>query len=233
MKRLFPVVHPPSRFMTQRKSFRALNAFSLVEVVLAIGIVAFAFVALLALMPMGLTNFRKAMNASVGSEIGQRVFNDLQQTDFDTLLKQANLTPAPESSYDPQASPSRVGSGSLPHRYFDDDGNEVVIPGLATGSDPTSAQRNANHILYDVHSQVILTPQIPSSPGGGSGGMIFSANLANIIVQIVSNPAGATLKEVQVYNPTSSNDSINNPSFMQFSGFVSRNGRTNTASTGS
>ncbi len=219
--------------MTQRKSFRNLSAFSLVEVVLAIGIVAFAFVALLALLPMGLSNFRKAMNASIGSEIGQRVFNDLQQTDYDTLLKQANVAPAAEASYPSEASPSKFGSGSLPHRYFDDDGNEVIIPGLTAGTDPSPAQRNANHILYDVHSQVILTSQIPSSPGGGAEGVIFSANLANIIVQVISNPAGATLQEVPVYNPASSNDPVKNPPFMQFSGFVSRNGRTNTGGNGS
>ena len=78
------------------------DAFSLVEVVLAIGIVAFAFVAILGLLPVGMTTFRQAMDTATGSQIIQRVINEAQQTDFPTLIKEPRL-----------------------ERYFDDQGNEV------------------------------------------------------------------------------------------------------------
>src|ERR1700742_1236811 len=67
-----------------RKSKR--QGFSLVEVVLALGIVAFAFVAILGLIPAGMSTFRQAINISVCSQIGQRVIGDAFQADYDTLL---------------------------------------------------------------------------------------------------------------------------------------------------
>lgn len=69
---------------------------------MAIGVFGFAFAAIMGLIPMGLNNFRQAMDASVGTQICQRVLNDVQQTDFDTLT-----------------------GGSLDDRYFDEEGNEV------------------------------------------------------------------------------------------------------------
>lgn len=68
----------------------APGGFSLVEVTLAIGIVAFAFVALLGLLPVGLTSFRSALDRSVRSQIVQSLTTQAQQTDF-ALLK-ANTT---------------------------------------------------------------------------------------------------------------------------------------------
>lgn len=55
------------------------RAFSLIETTLAIGIVAFAFVAILGLMPIGLASFRKAMDISTNSRIVQQVTAELQQ----------------------------------------------------------------------------------------------------------------------------------------------------------
>ena len=78
-------------------------AFSLIEVVLAIGIVSFAFVGMFALLPAGMTIFRQAIDNSIGSQIVQRIVNEAQQTDFPVL------TAAPVTT-----------------RYFDDQGNEVT-----------------------------------------------------------------------------------------------------------
>lgn len=78
--------------------------FSLVEVVLSIGIVAFAFVAMFGLIPAGLSTFRQAVENSLGSQIVQRLINEAQQTDFTTLI----------------AAPTG------PLRFFDDQGNEVT-----------------------------------------------------------------------------------------------------------
>ncbi len=80
------------------------KAFSLVEIVLAIGIVSFAFVAIFGLLPVGMTTFRQAMDTTVSSQIVQRVVNEAQQTDFSTLTANA---------------------GTPQLRYFDEQGNEV------------------------------------------------------------------------------------------------------------
>ena len=69
---------------------------------MAIGIVAFAFVAIFGLIPVGLNTFRAAMDTSVRSQIAQRVVFEAQQTDPKTLENRAN-----------------------DFRYFDDEGTEV------------------------------------------------------------------------------------------------------------
>lgn len=89
-------------FRHSKLSSRRVAAFSLVEVVLAIGIVSFAFVGMFGLLPVGLNTFRQAVDSSVGSQIVQRVINDAQQTDFPTLITSGTTT-----------------------RYFDDQGNEL------------------------------------------------------------------------------------------------------------
>jgi uncharacterized protein (TIGR02598 family) len=80
------------------------GAFSLVEVTLAIGIVGFAFVSILGMLPIGLNTFHKAMDASVTAQIAQRVIGSVQQTDFSLV---ANAIPSA--------------------RYFDGEGEEVDL----------------------------------------------------------------------------------------------------------
>lgn len=61
------------------------TAFSLVEVAMALGIVAFSFTALLGVLPVGLSLFRDATDSSVSTRIVQKVTGDLQQADFNTI----------------------------------------------------------------------------------------------------------------------------------------------------
>jgi len=85
---------------------RTAAGFSMVELVLSLGVLAFAFVSLLALLPAGMSTFRKAVDASVTSQISQRIVNEIQESDFSTYLKKyANAQQTP--------------------RYFDDQGNEL------------------------------------------------------------------------------------------------------------
>ena len=88
---------------------RRRAGFSLVEVVLAIGIVSFAFVGMFGLLPAGLNTFRQAIDNSVGSQIVQRLVNEAQQTDFPELIKITTAAPSV--------------------RYFDDQGNEMTASG--------------------------------------------------------------------------------------------------------
>jgi uncharacterized protein (TIGR02598 family) len=190
------------------------GAFSLIEVVLAIGVVAFAFVALLGVLPVGLSTFRKAMDTSLGAEIGQRVINDLQESDFDSVMTEAKID---------LTLPQTAQHGQLPHRFFDDQGNEVILPNSNSGTtaDPLASDRATYHILYDVHTQIICTPQIP-----GLGGRVQSPSLANVIVQVANNPAGLSLTPDQL-------DNTSKIPYFTYSGFISRNGKTLSTNSGS
>ncbi len=80
---------------------RCSRAFTLIETTMAIGIVAFALIGVLGLMPAGMTTFQKAMDTSMSSHIVQQVVTDLQQGDFSTLAQ------------------------PHPIQYFDDQGNRL------------------------------------------------------------------------------------------------------------
>lgn len=96
--RLHPSRPPPLLARDAR-----LRAFSLIEVVLCIGIIAFAFLAIFGMLPVGLATFRQAMDNTVGAQIIQRLVGEAQQTDFPALI----------------ATPTTL-------RYFDDQGNELT-----------------------------------------------------------------------------------------------------------
>jgi len=71
-----------SRFLQQKSH---AGGFSLIEVVIALGIVAFGLVSVIGLLPVGLQSFRQAIDNSVTTQIVQRVVDETQQTDFNTL----------------------------------------------------------------------------------------------------------------------------------------------------
>lgn len=61
------------------------RAFTLIETVLAIGIVSFAFVALMGLLPCGLQVFRKAMDTTLEGQMVQHLVGKLSQTPYSEL----------------------------------------------------------------------------------------------------------------------------------------------------
>ncbi len=86
------------------------SAFSLIEVVLAIGVVSFAFVGVLGLVPLGLKTSRQAIGINVETHIAQKISGDLQLSRFSSL----------------------TNSLFFETRYFDDEGGLLRNP-----SDPT------------------------------------------------------------------------------------------------
>lgn len=84
----------------------------MVEVAMALGILSFALVSLMALVPMSLKQFRGSIDATVGAQISQRVITDAQQAEFDGLMNQAERT--------------TDDFFVLPIRYFDEQGTEVM-----------------------------------------------------------------------------------------------------------
>ena len=81
------------------------QAFSLIEVVIALGVAATALVALFGLLPGGMKTFRSTMGTAVGSQIAERVFNDIQVANW-----------------------GDVQGGT---RYFDEQGNELTNAGAS------------------------------------------------------------------------------------------------------
>lgn len=61
------------------------NAFSLVEVTLSIGIVAFGLIAILGLLPSGLQSFRGSIGRTVGAQVAQGIISGAKQADFTSL----------------------------------------------------------------------------------------------------------------------------------------------------
>jgi len=89
-----------------------VGGFSLVEVILAIGVIAFAFIPMVGMLPMGLDLSRQAIDTTVQAQIVQQLTTEVQQTDFSRLADLASASTA--SPY-----------------YFDDQGNQVTDPNNA------------------------------------------------------------------------------------------------------
>lgn len=118
---------------------------------MSIGIVAFAFVSLLGLIPTGLGVFKQSMDYTVSAQIAQRAIADAQQTDFTSLL-----------------------NGSAPvfcrnTRFFDAEGNELNGPQGAIYhvrtrvAYPISVPSSNGNISNDSIARV--TVQVASNPG--------------------------------------------------------------------
>ncbi len=161
------------------------SGFSLVEVVLAIGVVAFGFIAIFSLIPVGMGIFRESMDTSVSAQIVQRVMGDATETDFEQLV----------------FSKDNTVSGNyyvLPVRYFDDQGTEVKVTNPAT---PTAAERQT--ILYWVRVRGALPGKanpaehrgnFPTSLPSKGSNRFNPRDTTFLTVQIASNPAGKVLE---------------------------------------
>lgn len=190
-------------------------AFSLVETALAIGVIAFAFVGLLALLPAGLNNFRGAVDTSVSAQIFQRVVTDAEQADFDLLTGTATS-----------------GKGEfyvLPTRFFDDQGSEVV-PRIAGRPSPFEGQQ----IVYHVHVRGSRPGPDALSTGGatpftslpaGPRTRRFSPRDSTILtIQIAHHPGAATLPldpQMLLTRPKSGGGPI---AVVTYSAVITRNG---------
>lgn len=164
------------------------SGFTLVEVALAIGIVAFAFVALMALLPAGQTAFRQAIDVAVTGQIGQRILNEAQMSDFQSLIDMKNLSGGEKDNFTfraPLVMEPRF-------RYFDDQGREVI----PRGEIPTPQEQKK--IIYQVNTRIMPRATLPArrtaprreTPGVG----VPSQPLAQVTVQVALNPGGVKLK---------------------------------------
>lgn len=174
-------MQPPSPNHPRSRARRLDAAFTLVEVTLAIGVVAVAFVALFGLLPGGMGMFRQAMGITIGSQIAQRVLNDAQQTDFDTLVDHVSRTDVSANGLTFRG-PAR---GSSQFRYFDDEGNEI-IPASPTAGPTAKELRN---VIYYVNTRISPRALRPVARAGSAN----SLDLAGVTVQVATNPGHRAL----------------------------------------
>lgn len=159
------------------------RAFSLVEVTLSIGVVAFAFVSLFALIPVGLDTFREGMGTTVGAQIAQRVIAEAQQTDFDLLIDHISREDSTQDGLTFRA-PARNDERL---RYFDEQGSEVIPlnPASLTGAEKQK-------IIYHVNTRVMIR-----TPRPGTGVNRNAIDLATVTVQVATNPGN---REIPIHN---------------------------------
>jgi len=191
-----PLLAPPSARPAAREA-----GFSLVEVALAIAVIAFAFVALLALLPAGLTTFRRALDISICTQIAQRIVADAQGADFDIVTDRNNLPASQQGSDFSFRAPSITQPGV---RFFDEQGSEVIAQGatngVAQGWKDLSPDEQLR-VIYHVNVRVIPRVTLPTqSADGVIDGFPANRNarelgsLAQLTVQIAHNPGGAPQK---------------------------------------
>lgn len=92
----------PSKFLENLQS----KAFSLVEVVLALGICSFAMIAIVGMIPVGLSTFRDAMDTSVQSQIVQGLASEILLTDYWNIQEKPYY-------YDDQGSPLQDSEAAM------------------------------------------------------------------------------------------------------------------------
>lgn len=168
------------------------SGFTLVEVSIAVGILAVALVALLGLMPAGMTNFRKAMDISTTAQIAQRILLDMQQADFDQIVDTPASGKDDISPYYTFTAPKR---GTQQFRFFDEQGVELISTnGMNTGLSTT--QKTA--LVYQVLVRVMPTASEPVDSN------VIKGAVALVTVQVARNPNNRTLKvfRAQPSDPT-------------------------------
>lgn len=125
------------------------GGFSLVEVVLALGIVSFAMVGIMGLLPVGLDAFRQSINLTVESQIAQQIINNAQVVPYDKLAGYTHFydeNGSEVASGDPQqiytatvslTNPAASLTANLPHG--------ITTTLVVTISNKTQPQEAASH----------------------------------------------------------------------------------------
>ncbi len=160
------------------------RGFSLVEVVLSLAIIAFAFTTMTGLLSIGLNQSRSAINASVTSQIVQQVRNELQQTDFNTITSSATQTKVWSATLTATATlqGQNVTYIDPPVRYFDSTGAELLTTTGGFYSAGTIPAGAVYWVLVNIQTPVFLPNT--TTP---------NASLAKVTIQVAANPAKATL----------------------------------------
>ena len=156
------------------------RGFSLIEVAIAVSILTICLVALIGLLPAGMSNFRKAMDTTTSAQIAQRILHDMEQAEFDEIIDVANLTldnnGQPQTHFSFLAPKVNSNQQGLARRFFDDQGVELVP---SDGKTLSTLQKRAG--VYTVIVRVIPRAEIPAKNN-------FGGAVAQVTVQVARNP---------------------------------------------
>lgn len=173
-------------------SVRKERGFSLIEVAIAVSILAVCLVALIGLLPAGLSNFRTAMDTTTTSQIAQRILHDMEQAEFDEVIDYDGLKNG--GHLDSQGRPKtnfsfrapKISSGIKGLRYFDDQGGELVP---SSGTELSAEQKRS--AVYTVNVRVIPQAELPAKKDPNNkdiGGAV-----AQVTVQVARNPSSGPI----------------------------------------
>lgn len=135
------------------------SGFSLVEVTLSIGVIAFAFVALLGLLPAGLSSFRAAIDTSNEARIVQSLVGKVQMTDFNEI---------PHLDY----------GVSEEVYYFDEEGSPTD-----TSKDPVNELKDSR--LYA--AKLFVRPASEKDPDDPTRNLNFSVDVIIVFANLASS----------------------------------------------
>ena len=114
--------------------------YSLVEVMVAVGIVSFGIIAMVSMMPSGLNTFRTSMDRSISSQIAQRIVNEARQTDFATLTGFAGNSTSSYKYFTDEGDETTIGAANQIYVARVDITKQVTIPGTIAFTNPSMAQ---------------------------------------------------------------------------------------------
>lgn len=136
---------------------QAVRGFSLVEISLAIGVMAFGLVSILGLMPVGLTLFKDTMKQATVTKIVENIAVEARQTDFDDLKTEQNA--------------NTRWFNAEGNRVTEDDESRIFYVSTAVNEVSTIPGDNYNSTehLYQLEIQVAYAPEHPGDPLSSGG----------------------------------------------------------------
>lgn len=167
-----PCVGAPLHVSPRRR--HSCAGFSLVEIATSIGIVAFAFISLLGLLPTGLQVFREAIDSTNETWISQSLNSMIQVTPWSKIEELEKFT-----------------------FYFDEEGRltDRTLPDEESLADEQMKEKR----LYAVRL-LIAKPKRPGDAGpagNGSGENEFSENVVRVVTVIAPYLKPAAMKEFE------------------------------------
>ncbi|MEI9998878.1 MAG: Verru_Chthon cassette protein B [Verrucomicrobiota bacterium] len=146
------VLRPSPTTLTRRA------AFSLIEVVLALGVTSFALLSMVALIPMGLTTAREASDATTEAQIVQFARNEIELTSFSNLGAWSGAT----GYFDNEGLPTTQGAASqiytvtyaVTNMAMSIDGS-TSASSILINTGPTSSATNAMRVEVTIVNRTV------------------------------------------------------------------------------
>jgi uncharacterized protein (TIGR02598 family) len=137
------------------------GAFSLVEVVLALGVTSFTLLGMVALIPAGLSSAREAADATTESQIMQYSRNQIELTTFSSLSTWTGT----KSYFDNQGLPTTQGAASQIYQVSYAVTNLAMSTGGSASASPifyntgpTSSSTNAMMVQVTIVNRTVAGP---------------------------------------------------------------------------